>query len=108
MPRKTTPKDRLHKARNWAVVTLGGRDHYLGAYGSPESWELYHRLVAEHLSHSHRHRADRPLLAVREDLLRQGRQAAERALGHQARPPVRPPAVRLHARRRVHAEEAQG
>lgn len=50
MPRKTTPKYRLHKARNCAVVTISGRDHYLGAYDSPESWEQYHRLVAEHLA----------------------------------------------------------
>ena len=50
MPRKTTPKYRLHKARNCAVVTINGRDHYLGAYDSPESREKYHRLVAEHLA----------------------------------------------------------
>lgn len=50
MPRKTTPKYRLHKARNCAVVTISGRDHYLGAYDSPESWEKFHRLVAEHLA----------------------------------------------------------
>lgn len=50
MPRKTTPKYRLHKARNCAVVTINGRDHYLGAYDSPESWEKFHRLVAEYLA----------------------------------------------------------
>jgi integrase len=50
MPRKTTPKYRLHKARNCAVITIAGRDHYLGAYDSAESWEKYHRLVAEHLA----------------------------------------------------------
>lgn len=50
MHRKTTPNYRFHKARNCAVVTINGRDHYLGAYDSPESWELYHRLVAEHLA----------------------------------------------------------
>ena len=38
MPRKTTPKYRLYKARNCAVVTIAGRDHYLGPYDSPESW----------------------------------------------------------------------
>ena len=31
------PSYRLHKARNCAVVTLGGRNYYLGPYGSPES-----------------------------------------------------------------------
>lgn len=50
MPRKKTPSYRFHKARNCAVVTINGRDHYLGAYDSPESWEAYHRLVAEHLA----------------------------------------------------------
>lgn len=45
-----TPKYRYHKARDCAVVTLGGRDHYLGPYGSAPSHEKYHRLVAEHLA----------------------------------------------------------
>lgn len=44
------PTYRFHKARNCAVVTLGGRDHYLGEYGSPASWEKFHRLVAEFLA----------------------------------------------------------
>lgn len=48
MPRSNRPPAyRLHKARNCAVVTLGGRDHYLGAYGSAESHEAYARLIAE-------------------------------------------------------------
>jgi len=38
---------RLHKARNLAVVTLGGKTHYLGKYGSDESKAEYRRLVAE-------------------------------------------------------------
>jgi hypothetical protein len=41
------PSYRYHKARNCAVVTVDGRDHYLGKYDSPESWEKYHRLIAE-------------------------------------------------------------
>ncbi|WP_020476580.1 hypothetical protein [Zavarzinella formosa] len=45
-----TPSYRFHKARNCAVVTINGRDHYLGEFGSPESHEEYHRLVAEFLS----------------------------------------------------------
>src|SRR5438105_12802141 len=44
------PKYRLHKARNCAVVTIDGKDHYLGALNSSESWEKYHRLVAEFLA----------------------------------------------------------
>jgi integrase len=49
MPRRH-PAYRLHKARNSAVVTLDGKDHYLGPHNSPESWEKYHRLVAEWLA----------------------------------------------------------
>jgi integrase len=43
------PSYRLHKATNQAVVTLSGRDHYLGRHGSPESRQEYNRLVAEWL-----------------------------------------------------------
>ena len=44
------PKYRHHKARDCAVVTIHGKDHYLGEYDSPSSWEKYHRLVAEWMS----------------------------------------------------------
>ena len=52
MPRLTRkiPAYRLHKARNLAVVTLDGRNHYLGSYGSPESRKEYDRLVGEWLA----------------------------------------------------------
>lgn len=53
MPRKATPKYRYHKARDCAVVTINGHDHYLGEFGSPESRERYHRLIAEHLARRH-------------------------------------------------------
>lgn len=49
MPRPrslTPPKYRLHRARNVAVVTIDGKDHYLGPYGSPESRERYAQLIA--------------------------------------------------------------
>jgi integrase len=42
------PKYRHYKPKNLAVVRIDGRDHYLGTYNSPESWERYHRLLAEH------------------------------------------------------------
>lgn len=49
MPRKKSPPSyRLHKARNCAVVTIHGTNHYLGPYGSPESYEKYARLIGEH------------------------------------------------------------
>jgi integrase len=41
------PTYRLHKARNCAVVTIDGRNHYLGGFGSAESHEKYARLIAE-------------------------------------------------------------
>lgn len=51
MPRQPRiPSYRLHKASGQAVVTLSGRDHYLGQHGSPESREAYNRLIAEWLS----------------------------------------------------------
>jgi len=53
MPEKRTkeiPSYRLHKARGLAVVTLNGRDVYLGPYGSVESKAAYDRTVAEWLA----------------------------------------------------------
>lgn len=54
MPQKTSnkrpprqPNYRLHKARNCAVVTIDGKNHYLGQFNSPESHEKYARLIAE-------------------------------------------------------------
>ncbi|MBN2561143.1 MAG: tyrosine-type recombinase/integrase [Phycisphaerae bacterium] len=44
------PSYRHHKASGQAVVTLSGRDHYLGPYGSAESHAEYKRLIAEWLS----------------------------------------------------------
>jgi integrase len=39
------PKYRLHRASGQAVCTIGGRDHYLGPHGSPESYERHKHLV---------------------------------------------------------------
>jgi integrase len=46
------PAYRLHKSRNCAVVTIDGKNHYLGPYGSVESHEKYARLIAESRSNS--------------------------------------------------------
>ena len=47
MPRKKSPPSyRLHKARNCAVVTLHGKNFYLGPHGSSASYEKYARLIA--------------------------------------------------------------
>jgi integrase len=44
-----TPSYRLHKPTGQAVVTLCGRDHYLGKHGTPASRAEYDRLIAEWL-----------------------------------------------------------
>jgi integrase len=49
MPRRV-PSYRCHKPSGQAVVTLDGRDHYLGRHGSAESRRAYDRLVAEYLA----------------------------------------------------------
>jgi hypothetical protein len=53
------PAYRLHKARQCAVVTLDGRDIYLGVFGSPESQAKYNRLIAEHLRGGPKHQTAR-------------------------------------------------
>ncbi len=48
MPRpKSQPAYRRHKARYCAVVTVDGKNHYLGPWQSPESHEKYATLIAE-------------------------------------------------------------
>jgi hypothetical protein len=49
VPRYTIriPKYRLHKASGQAVVTLNGRDVYLGKHGTPESKARYNQLIGE-------------------------------------------------------------
>jgi integrase len=41
------PAYSLHKPSGQAKIKDQGRTIYLGKYGSPESWEKYHRLLAE-------------------------------------------------------------
>ena len=45
-----TPKYRHYMPKNLGVVRINGQDHYLGKYDSPESWEMYHRLIADWLA----------------------------------------------------------
>ena len=47
MTRRSTPKYRHYKPKNLGLVVIDGKAHYLGRYDSPESWEKYHRLLAE-------------------------------------------------------------
>ncbi len=44
------PSYRLHKPSGQAVVTIRGRDHYLGPFGSGPSRTEYDRLIAEYLA----------------------------------------------------------
>lgn len=44
------PSYRLHKPSGQAVVTLSGKDHYLGLYDNPKSRNRYDRLIAEWLA----------------------------------------------------------
>lgn len=44
---RSAPKYRFHKATGQAVVTIDGKDRYLGPYDSEESKEKYQRLVAQ-------------------------------------------------------------
>ena len=44
---KSQPAYRRHKARECAVVTINGKNHYLGAWQSPESYAKYATLLAE-------------------------------------------------------------
>jgi integrase len=55
-----TPSYRLHKPSGQAVVTLGGRDIYLGRHDTPESAAEYDRVIAEWLAHGRRLHAPNP------------------------------------------------
>ncbi|MCL2648466.1 MAG: site-specific integrase [Phycisphaerales bacterium] len=46
------PSYRLHKSSGQAIVSVGGRDHYLGLHNTPESKQKYARLIQEWLASS--------------------------------------------------------
>jgi integrase len=46
---RRVPAYRLHKPTGQARVIIRGKHHYLGRYGTPESLEKYHRVVAQHV-----------------------------------------------------------
>ena len=54
MSRKRVPSYRLRKAGHKAVVTLCGKDFYLGPYNSRASRDEYDRLIAEWLANGRR------------------------------------------------------
>jgi len=71
--RRRIPKYRLHKPSGQAVVTLSGRDVYLGKHGSQVSRDEYDRHIAEWLANgrqSTEEAPDRPALTVGEVILR--------------------------------------
>jgi hypothetical protein len=53
---KALPKYRKHKATGRAIVTLNGRDIYLGPHGTRASKIEYDRLIAEWLANGRRDR----------------------------------------------------
>jgi integrase len=70
-PRKI-PSYTRHKASGQAVVRINNQDFYLGGYGTPVSYEKYHRLVAEHFPNGPEHGGETssitPLLRPNGDL----------------------------------------
>jgi integrase len=69
MPSITTPKTpsyRRHKPSNQAVVTIAGRDHYLGPWQSAASKREYDRIIAEWLAAGRRPVAQRTDLTLTE------------------------------------------
>lgn len=70
MRRQKLPSYRLHKASGRAVVTLGGKDYYLGPHQSRVSYQEYDRLVAEWLARGRRAPGeDDELLATVNDVI---------------------------------------
>lgn len=68
---KAIPKYRKHKASGKAVVTIAGRDHYLGRYGTKSSQREYNRLVGEWLAGNRMPPPEEPAeLAVKDLILR--------------------------------------
>lgn len=87
MSRVRLPKYRLHKGSGQAVVTLSGRDFYLGPYHSSTSRTEYDRLTAEWLAHGRRtpgHRGYAGDLSVNELLAAYWQYAQSRAASPQA------------------------
>lgn len=80
-----TPSYRLHKPTGQAVVTLNGRDRYLGKHGIPESRAEYDRLIAEWLSNG-RELASTGDRSVSELMVLHLRHAKSRTVS----PPLRP------------------
>ncbi|WP_417737272.1 tyrosine-type recombinase/integrase [Rosistilla oblonga] len=70
MPRltKSLPKYRKHRASGQAVVTIDGKDRYLGPHGTAVSRREYDRLVAEYLTRDRQPEASADDVLVKEIL----------------------------------------
>lgn len=51
-PHPHVPKYRHYKPKHLGLVVIGGKQYYLGRYGSPESLAEYNRLIQQHLTGS--------------------------------------------------------
>ena len=54
IPENSIPSYRLNRTTGRAVVTLDGRDHYLGKHGTPESREKYDQIINQWLANNRR------------------------------------------------------
>lgn len=69
LPDVIIPKYRHHRPSGQAVVTLNGRDFYLGNHGSAASKAEYDRRIAEWIAAGRRQRVDPGLITVGEIVL---------------------------------------
>src|SRR5687768_11940168 len=60
----TTPTYRHHRPSGRAVITIDGRDFYLGPYGAKASRDVYDRLIGEWLASGRRLTALRGVVTV--------------------------------------------
>jgi integrase len=88
LPHGRPPSYRLHRASGQAVVTLDGRDHYLGPYKTAVSHREYDRLVAEWLANGRnlRRRADASAGATVTELIAEYKRFAEERYRRDGRP----------------------
>jgi integrase len=99
VPAPRTPTYRHHKPSHQAVVTLDGRDFYLGRYNSAESRAAFDRLLSEWLSNGRRlpASAEQADLTVNEVLVVYLRHA-DTYYVKDGRPTVEPGNIRLAVR----------
>jgi integrase len=63
-----TPKYRKHKASGQGIVTINGKDHYLGPYGTAASRKEYDRLISEWIANGRTATLDKPVATIIEVL----------------------------------------